>query len=90
MSRRVATEDDWDDDSGEEWGADDTEYVPSEGDDDPTMACPHCRATIFDESEQCPECGKYLSAEDGPPTRKPLWVVVTALICLAVALLWAL
>jgi uncharacterized paraquat-inducible protein A len=88
MARRVATEDEYPDD-GEEWGEDDTEYVPCEGDDDPTMECPHCQETIFDESEQCPACGKYLSAEDAPPASKPTWIVVTGVICLIVAVLWA-
>jgi hypothetical protein len=88
MSRRVATDDDYPDDDGEEWGEDDTEYVPADGDDDPTMECPHCHEMIFDESERCPACGKYLSAEDAP-VRKPLWIVITALICLVVAVLWA-
>ena len=53
------------------------------------MECPHCHETIFDESEQCPACGKYLSAEDAPADRKPAWIVVTAVVCLIVFILWA-
>ncbi|HVK10767.1 MAG TPA: hypothetical protein VM597_18510 [Gemmataceae bacterium] len=87
MSRRVAADDDYPDD-GEEWGDDDTEYVPCERDNDPTMECPHCKATVFDESEQCPACGQYLSAET-TPAAKPAWIVVTAVVCLIVAVLWA-
>ncbi len=87
MARRVATDDEYPDD-GEEWGEDDTEYVPCDGDDDPTMECPHCKETIFDESEQCPACGKYLSVEDAPAAR-PGWIVGTAVVCLVVVILWA-
>ena len=89
MSKRIATEDDWEDDSGEEWGDDDTEYVPCEGDDDPTKPCPHCGKNIFDEAERCPECGEYISIEDMPAASKPLWIVLTAIVCLIFVLLWS-
>jgi hypothetical protein len=52
-----------------------------------TAPCPHCRALIYDDSERCPACGEYLSASD---ERKPWWMVVGVLVCLAVALGWVL
>ncbi|MBX9681310.1 MAG: zinc ribbon domain-containing protein [Gemmataceae bacterium] len=56
-----------------------------EADDEGLMPCPHCFAVIHDDSEQCPRCGQYLSREDAP-SNKPRWIVVTAVIVLAIAI----
>ena len=45
---------------------------------------------MLEDSPQCPACGNYISAEDLPYYRQPMWVVVTAVICLIVALGWVL
>lgn len=73
-------EDDWDDDHPEE----------GDGDDEPTVPCPSCRHEIFADSPRCPNCGRYLSAEDFAGSTKPLWVVVTAAVCLLAAIWMAL
>ncbi len=65
----------------------DGEYPdPDEDEDDDLAPCPACGAAIYEDSVRCPACGHYGSAGG----RKPLWVVVTALVCLAMALGWAL
>ena len=69
---RTLTDDEWEDDS----------------DDDETIPCPHCKKDIYDGAEQCPYCGNYISEEDSPREAKPLWLVIGAVICLAVAVLW--
>jgi len=56
--------------------------------DEPTIPCPNCRHEIFEDAPQCPHCGQYISEEDAPPQRKPWWVVVGALLCLAVVWTW--
>jgi hypothetical protein len=56
------------------------------------IACPHCRAEIDEESEQCPKCGMFISDEDaGQPREKRsfAWFILMALALLA-ALSWAL
>jgi hypothetical protein len=53
-----------------------------------TIECPHCGAEVYEEAERCPHCERYLSQEDAPG-RKPWWIIVGALLCLAVALTWA-
>jgi len=71
------------DDDDDEW-EDDTD---DDGDD--TIPCPHCKKEIYDGAEQCPYCGQYISEEDSPREAKPLWIVIGAILCLAVAVLWA-
>src|SRR5262245_2367399 len=56
------------------------------------VPCPHCRAEIDEESEQCPKCGMYISKEDeAQPRAKKSWVwIVLMILALLVALWWAL
>lgn len=59
-------------------------------DDDLTMPCPYCRQKVYEGAEFCPYCRRYLSIEDAP-WRKPLWIIVTVIICLLIVLLcWVL
>jgi hypothetical protein len=51
-------------------------------DDEPTVPCPWCRREILEDSPRCPYCEKYISAEDAPPTPKPWWIIITAVVCL--------
>ena len=74
-----------DDDSEDEW--DDESY----GDDDAELvSCPYCKAEIPEDAERCPDCEQYISAEDHPPQPKPLWIVVTVIVCLLGVVLWML
>ena len=74
------TDDDWDDDAD----------LDDEADDPTTIPCPVCKADIYEDTPRCPSCGHYLSAEDRTARGKPAWIVTTALICLGIALWWAL
>jgi predicted amidophosphoribosyltransferase len=65
--------------SGEE-GWDDDEEV--------TIPCPYCRRPIHEDSERCPACGNYISTEDAPPSRRPWWIVVGALLALYAVYRW--
>ena len=67
-------DEDWDDDSDEE----------------PTVPCPFCRRAILEDSLRCPYCERYISEEDYAGSQKPLWVIATALACLAAVLWWML
>lgn len=68
-------EDEWEDDG-------------HDADDEPTIPCPSCRREILEDSPWCPHCDRYLSLEDHPGPSRPLWVVVTSMICLGVAIWW--
>jgi hypothetical protein len=74
-------ETDWDD------GPDDDD-AEADDDDEPTIECPSCRREILEDSPRCPYCEHYLSAEDLASPRRPMWVIVTAIVCLAAVLWW--
>ena len=75
-----ADEDDWNDDESD----------LEDGDDEPTVPCPYCRREMLEDSPRCPACGNYISAEDSVLSGRPAWVYVTALVCLVIAVGWAL
>jgi uncharacterized paraquat-inducible protein A len=79
--RSHKSQDDWDDDFEDDF---------DDESDEETMPCPYCGESMHEEAVQCPHCGNYLSEEDMPSERKPIWLVVTVLICLMIALGWAL
>jgi hypothetical protein len=70
--------DDWDDEE------DDVVDYGDDDDEEPTILCPHCRAEIWEEAQQCPECGEYLSLEDRQALHEwqPRWIVITAMLLL--------
>jgi hypothetical protein len=76
MPYRDLEEEDWDD---EEW--DDEDQAP-------TVDCPHCGSEVYEDAQRCPHCGEYLSEEDAPPERKPLWIVIGAAACLYIVYRW--
>ncbi|WP_439623677.1 zinc ribbon domain-containing protein [Gemmata sp.] len=75
-------EEDWDD--GDDYDPEDPETYPAGlyDDDGPaTVPCPHCRAEILEDSERCPRCGEYLSAEDAPrQVSGTAWVVLVLML----------
>jgi predicted nucleic acid-binding Zn ribbon protein len=73
-------EDEWDDDDDQD----------SDDGDNATVPCPRCGASIYEDTPRCPECGWYLTDADRARSTRPLWVIVTALVCLGMALWWAL
>ena len=71
-------DDDWNDDV-EDWDQDNEQE---------TYPCPYCGEDVYEDAERCPHCDKYISGEDAPPTRKPLWFVVALVLALAMLLGW--
>lgn len=53
-----------------------------------TVPCPFCRRPIYEEAERCPYCGQYLSQEEDTPIKRPPWMILGALISLALVLFW--
>jgi hypothetical protein len=87
-----ARDDDWDDEDDEDRFADAIDGDEDE-DDEPTVPCPYCRREILEDTPRCPYCERYISSEDGGASAlstRPTWVILTALVCLAMALAWVL
>jgi uncharacterized paraquat-inducible protein A len=78
------------DDDGEDLDA--REFREPESNDNgfaETVPCPSCRAQVYEEAERCPRCGTYITHEEFS-SRRPWWFLIAALLCLLVALSWAL
>lgn len=88
---------DYDHDYGDEdYDSDDDDYAPddyaSDGDDpsDATVECSYCGAEVYEDAERCPRCGNYLLPpgtsgefeQGGLLVRQPLWIIITALVCI--------
>ena len=85
MPVRTGVEEQWDDHGERE----DEDFDYSEDDDDDLcIPCPFCGRRILEESERCPYCEKYISREDAPYARKPLWIWIGVLVCLYVVYRW--
>lgn len=72
---------------------DDDDYAgfdTSSDDDDATIPCPKCGEDVYDDAEQCPACGRYLSEEDALAAGRPWWIIIGVAICLLVVIAWAL
>jgi hypothetical protein len=79
--------------TAQDWEDPDESEIDDEdsADDSELMPCPYCREMIYEDAERCPECGKYISEEDGGEARQPAWVWITVLICvLLIVLFWIL
>jgi hypothetical protein len=90
---QVADDDEEDDDLSD---PDASDMDPDDEDEDysvnsetSTDTCPHCGAQVYEDAEQCPVCGQYITDENAPRTSHPRWVVWTAVVLL-VPLIYAL
>lgn len=75
-------------DEFEDDDCDDTEPDEPDDEDDDTVPCPYCGKPVYEDAERCPNCERYISGEDAPPVRKPLWIVVGAVAALVVVYMW--
>ncbi len=79
------------DEDDDEWEDGGNDADPGDdSDEEPTVPCPYCRHEILEDLPHCPSCNRALSAEDHAAPRKPLWIIATALVCLAAVLWWIL
>lgn len=81
---------DWDDGEREDDQWDEADEAEIDSADEVTVACPYCGEEMFEDAPQCAACGNYVSTEDHSAAPKPTWIVVTAVLCLAMALGWVL
>ncbi len=57
---------------------DEDEY--SEDEEAQTLPCPHCRAEIYEDAEQCPYCGEYVTHSTSIWAGRPWWWIVLGLL----------
>jgi hypothetical protein len=72
---------------------DDREFPDDDIDDNddctPTILCPKCGTDLYDDVEQCPVCGTWLTTVTSPWSGRQAWWLALALLGVA-ALVWAL
>jgi uncharacterized protein (DUF983 family) len=75
---------------------DDWEYPEPDDDEDEdvaeTVPCPECGKPVYEEAEQCPYCGEYITHSTSPLAgRSPLYIAVIVLgiiALIATLLIW--
>ena len=70
----------WDEDDylEDEWVEDDSD------DEDDGLICPSCRAEVHEDTQQCPQCGDWITpVYPGEETRRWIWTVAALLVILA-------
>ncbi len=63
----------------------DEEWIDDEGDDeDDLLLCPSCRASVHEDTQQCPHCGDWITPiYPGERTRRRIWAVAALLVVAA-------
>lgn len=78
-------DDDWMEESDD--GLDEDEF-PDENDDvTETIPCPACGAAIYEDAEQCPYCGTYVTSQTSPWAGRSWWWIVLAVLGLLATIL---
>ena len=60
----------WED--GDGWDEGDEDW-PDDDDSTELVPCPRCGCDIYEEAEQCPVCGEYITHERPPMEGRPAW-----------------
>lgn len=55
----------------------------------PTIPCRYCRTEISEDSDFCPKCGNWQSAEDAPSEPRSWFFWIGMALALGCAALWA-
>lgn len=69
---------------------DDDEYYDEDDSDDEvseTLPCPECGADVYEDAEQCPYCGAYITFGTNVWSRQPTWWIVLGLLGVVVTVL---
>jgi len=79
---------DWSDDDlrDEEFPDDEDNYDSDEVD---TIPCPECGADVYEEAEQCPACGWYITSSSNPLSGRSWWWIALGMLGI-IAVIWAL
>ena len=73
--------DDWDD--GIDWdGGEDDDLDRSE-----TVSCPSCCVDVYEDAEQCPSCGEWITSFHSPWQGRSTWWIVLGILGVAATIL---
>tara|TARA_B100000029_G_scaffold286744_1_gene280483 strand:+ start:743 stop:1006 length:264 start_codon:yes stop_codon:yes gene_type:complete len=76
-----------DDESGPEWSESDQWDGDWDDDESVTVTCASCGADVYEEAEQCPSCGEWITRFHSPwQGHSPWWVILGVLGVLATIL----
>ncbi len=65
----------------------DEEWVDDEDSGDDLLTCPSCRRPVYEETQQCPHCGDWITpVAETRPWRRTVWVVAALLVILSMIL----
>jgi hypothetical protein len=83
----VPDNDDWTQESDDDFNED--EFPDEDVDDDPTetVPCPSCGADVYEDAEQCPYCGTYITSQTSPWAGRSVWWIVLAVLGLLATIL---
>ncbi len=62
---------DWDSDSD-----DFDDLVEDDSDETEVVVCPMCGTAVYEDAEQCPACGEWITTSTHPFAGRALWFVV--------------
>ncbi len=69
----------------DDWSGDDEFDEPLDDDDSAELvACPECGTDVYEEAEQCPVCGAYITHSTSAWQGRPIWWIVLGLIGIVV------
>ncbi len=69
---------DWSDDDLRDEEFPDEEEADDDTEDSYTTPCPECGADVYEDAEQCPVCGHYLTPDTRPLAGRSLGFVLLA------------
>lgn len=68
--------DDWDYDDLDDSDVNDGDWDDGADDEAETLPCPACGAQIYEQAEQCPYCGHYVTHWSSALAGRPWWFVL--------------
>jgi uncharacterized paraquat-inducible protein A len=79
--------DDWLQESDDEFDEDEFPDENDEDDSTETVSCPSCGADVYEDAEQCPYCGTYITHQTSPWEGRSMWWIVLAVLGLVATIL---
>jgi len=68
------------DESDDELDSDEFSEENDDNDTTETIACPQCGEQVYEDAEQCPYCGTYLTSQTSPWVGRSFWWIALALL----------